>query len=66
MSIQNHWNTWIRSQLTHWDIPSQEMFDIQTRVLERTQQKLRQLEMRIQELESQLAASHPGGDTDDI
>lgn len=62
MSLQNQWRTWVQSQLSQWEIPSQEMFDIQTQVLERTRMKVHLLEERLKSLESILSQrSAPGG-----
>ena len=61
MTLQNQWRTWVQSQLSQWDLPSQEMFDVQTRVLESTRLKLQRLEERLKKLESTLSSTQMGG-----
>ena len=43
--------TLLQQQLASYEMVSREEFDIQTRVLERTREKLERLETRLQELE---------------
>ena len=44
----------LQSQLAQLDFVSREEFDIQTRVLQRTRQKLEALELKIQQFEEKL------------
>ena len=44
----------LQQQLTQYNLVSREEFDIQTKVLQRTRDKLEALEARIEELEAQI------------
>ena len=63
--LETNFRAVLRSSLAKLDVVTRDEFDTQTRVLQRTREKLEQLEARLQELEGGRAAgggvSGPGG-----
>ncbi|NVJ50602.1 MAG: accessory factor UbiK family protein [Gammaproteobacteria bacterium] len=61
-NAQSQWEAKLRavlqSQLAKLDLVSREEFDIQTKVLHKTRQKLTELEHQVKALEAQLSANN--------
>lgn len=55
--LRHNLNTIVKESLGKMDLVTREEFDIQTRVLARTRQRVEQLEQQLLALEQQLAAS---------
>ena len=53
--LQRNLKSTLRSGLERMDLATREEFDVQTRLLERTREKLELLEARVDELEAQLS-----------
>ena len=53
--LQRNLKSTLRSGLERMDLVTREEFDVQTRVLQRTREKLEALEARVAELEAQLS-----------
>lgn len=53
--LQRNLKSTLRSGLERMDLVTREEFDVQTKVLQRTREKLEALEARVAELEAQLA-----------
>ena len=58
--LETNFRAVLRSSLAKLDVVTREEFDTQTRVLQRTREKLEQLEARLQELEGGRSGT-PGG-----
>ena len=53
--LQRNLKSTLRSGLERMDLVTREEFDVQTRLLQRTREKLETLEARVAELESQMS-----------
>jgi len=53
--LQRNLKSTLRSGLERMDLVTREEFDVQTRLLQRTREKLEALEARVAELESQMS-----------
>ncbi len=58
--LENNFRAVLRSTLGKLDVVTRDEFDTQTRVLQRTREKLEQLEARLQELEAGGAKTQAG------
>jgi BMFP domain-containing protein YqiC len=58
--LENNFRAVLRSTLGKLDVVTRDEFDTQTRVLQRTREKLEQLEARLQELEARGAKTQVG------
>lgn len=56
--LRHNLNTIVKESLGKMDLVTREEFDIQTRVLARTRQRVEQLEQQLLALEQQLAATN--------
>jgi ubiquinone biosynthesis accessory factor UbiK len=55
--LEENFRSVLRANLEKWDLVSRERFDAQAQVLARTQQKLKALEQRLEELERRAASA---------
>lgn len=60
--LESQFRTVLRGQLARLDLVSRDEFTAQTRVLERTREKLEALERRLAELETRLSTASPPAD----
>jgi BMFP domain-containing protein YqiC len=58
--IENNFRAVLRSSLGRLDLATRSDFDTQSKVLERSRQRIEQLEVRVAELERRLVALQPG------
>jgi ubiquinone biosynthesis accessory factor UbiK len=61
--LETNFRAVLRSSLAKLDVVTRDEFDTQTRVLQRTREKLEQLEARLRDLEAKRSGGEPAGTT---
>ncbi len=61
--LETNFRAVLRGSLSKLDVVTRDEFDTQTRVLQRTREKVEQLEARVREMEARSGGAAAGGET---